>query len=92
LKIISKVAYEVENDPFFIKHQSDWDFSAEDIYDAVSQSIAKTVSSIGGKAIVAFSESGYTSRMVARYRPRVPILVPYSTKNHLQSSFDYLWL
>lgn len=75
IEIISKVAYEVENDPFFIKHQSDWDFSAEDIYDAVSQSIAKTVSSIGGKAIVAFSESGYTSRMVARYRPRVPILV-----------------
>lgn len=75
IQIISNVAYEVENDPIFVEHQSNWDFTAENIYDAVSQSIAKTVSSIGGKAVVAFSESGYTGRMVARYRPRVPILI-----------------
>lgn len=86
IEIISNVAYEVENDPFFIKHQSDWDFSAENIYDAVSQSIAKTVSSIGGKAIVTFSESGYTGRMVARYRPRVPILVLTPNKTTFNQS------
>lgn len=86
IELISKVAHEVENDPFFIRHQSDWDFSAENIYDAVSQSIAKTVSSIGGKAIVAFSESGYTGRMVARYRPRVPILVLTPNKNTFNQS------
>ena len=28
-----------------------------------------------GKVIVAFTDSGYTARTVARYRPRVPILV-----------------
>jgi pyruvate kinase len=74
IEIISKVAHEVENDPFFIRHQSDWDFSPDNTYDAVSRSIVKTVSAIGGKAIVAFTESGYTGRMIARYRPRVSIL------------------
>jgi pyruvate kinase len=65
----------VENDPFFIERQAEWDFPPTNVCDAVSQSIARSVASIQGKAIVAFSESGYTGRMVARYRPRVPILV-----------------
>ena len=75
IHIMSKVAHEVENDPFFIERQAEWDFAPTNVCDAVSQSIARSVASIRGKAIVAFSESGYTGRMVARYRPRVPILV-----------------
>jgi pyruvate kinase len=75
IHIMSKVAHEVENDPFFIERQAEWDFPPTNVCDAVSQSIARSVASIQGKAIVAFSESGYTGRMVARYRPRVPILV-----------------
>ncbi|MCB9811052.1 MAG: pyruvate kinase [Candidatus Nomurabacteria bacterium] len=75
IEIMSRIAHETEADQFFIQHQSDWDFSAKTVYDAVSQSIAKTAASVKAKAIVAFSESGYTGRMVARYRPRVPILV-----------------
>lgn len=75
IEIISKVAREVESDPFFISHQVDWDFTPNHIYDAISQSIVKTAVSIHAKVIVAFSESGYTGRMVARYRPRVSILV-----------------
>ncbi len=75
IEIMSKIALEVESDPFFLKHQIDWDFSAHNIYDAVSRSIAKTAVSIQAKAIIAFSESGYTGRMIARYRPRLPIIV-----------------
>ena len=43
--------------------------------DAVGQSIAKSVLATGAKAVIAFSESGYTGCMVARYKPRVPIFV-----------------
>ena len=75
IEIIAKVAHEVETDPFFIDRQSEWDFSPNDIYDAVARSIVKTVSAVKGKVIVAFTDSGYTARTVARYRPRVPILV-----------------
>jgi pyruvate kinase len=72
---MSKVAYEIENDPLFIEHQADWNFPATNVYDGVSRSIARNIIPSGAKAIVALSESGYTGRMVARYRPQVPILV-----------------
>jgi pyruvate kinase len=75
IKVMSKVAREVETDAFFIERQDQWDFTPVNTCDAVSRSIAKTVASTHAKAIVALSESGYTGRMVARYRPRVPILV-----------------
>lgn len=79
IEIIAKVAHEVERDPFFIERQSEWDFSPNNIYDAVARSIVKTVGAVKGKVVVAFTDSGYTARTIARYRPRVPILVltPY---------------
>jgi len=54
---------------------SQWDFKPKETYEALGQSVAKTVTTTGAKAIVTFSESGRTSRMVARYRPIVPIFV-----------------
>lgn len=72
---MSKVAHEIENDPYFIEHQGDWNFPATNVYDGVSRSIARNVTPSQAKAIVALTESGYTGRMVARYRPHVPILV-----------------
>lgn len=75
IEIIKQVANEVESDPFFHLHQSDWDFPSESIYEAVSQSIANSATSTKARIITAFTESGYTARMIARYRPRVPILV-----------------
>jgi len=75
IKVMSKVAREVETDPFFIERQDNWDFLSRNTCDAVSRSIAKTVVEMHAKAVVALSESGYTGRMVARYRPRVPIFV-----------------
>jgi pyruvate kinase len=79
IRVMSKVAREVETDQFFIERQDQWDFKPETICDAVGRSIAKTAVAAHAKAVVAFSESGYTGRMVARYRPRVPLLVltPY---------------
>ena len=75
IHIMSKVAYEVENDVFFARHQADWDFAPNSVYEAVGRSVVKTAGAVSTKAIVAFTESGYTGRMVARYRPQVPIFV-----------------
>ncbi|MBP9836801.1 MAG: pyruvate kinase [Candidatus Pacebacteria bacterium] len=75
IEIIAKVAHEVETDPFFINRQSEWDFSPNNVYDAVARSIVKTVGAVDGKVVVAFTDSGYTARTIARCRPRVPILV-----------------
>lgn len=75
IEVMTRVACEVESDPFFIERQWEWDFMPTCTYEAVGQSIATTADTIDAKAIVTFSESGYTARTVARYRPRLPILV-----------------
>ncbi len=75
IEVMTRVAHEVESDSFFIDSQTCWDFEPTSTYEAVGQSIANSVATTGAQAIVTFSESGYTSRMVARYRPRAPIFV-----------------
>lgn len=75
IEIMSQVACEIESDQYFIDRQVDWDFSPSNICDGVSRSIARNVAPANAKVIVALSESGHTGRMVARYRPQVPILV-----------------
>lgn len=75
ISVMSRIAREIENDPLFIEHQEDWNFKAENVYDGVSRSIARNVVAAKAKAIVALSESGHTGRVVARYRPQVPIIV-----------------
>jgi pyruvate kinase len=75
IEVMSQVAREIENDPYFAAQQDIWDFKPTNICDGVSRSIARNVVPSQAKAIVALSESGHTGRMVARYRPQVPILV-----------------
>lgn len=75
IAVMSRVAREVESDLCYIERNSQWDFFPRNACDAVSQSVMKTARTTGAKAIVAFSESGYTGKMIARYRPHVPILV-----------------
>ncbi|MCA9363777.1 pyruvate kinase [Candidatus Kaiserbacteria bacterium] len=49
-----------------------------DIYhtvDAVSTSVVKIAEMVDAKAIIALTESGFTARMVSRWRPEQPVLV-----------------
>jgi pyruvate kinase len=75
VRMMTRIAHEVELDEMFLEKMRMFDFQPQSICDAVSRSIGKAARSVGAKAIVAFSESGHTGRMVARYRPEVPILV-----------------
>ncbi|MEN9920986.1 MAG: pyruvate kinase, partial [Candidatus Parcubacteria bacterium] len=75
IEVMTQVAREIENDPYFVQQQDIWDFKPSTICDGVSRSIARNIAPSNAKAIVALSESGHTGRMVARYRPQVPILV-----------------
>lgn len=49
--------------------------SEKAIVDAVTFNVVNTAYAIGAKAIVALTESGFTARMVSRYRPKQPIIV-----------------
>lgn len=75
VRVMSSVAHAVEHNPLFTEHAKQWDFPPITTCDAVSRSIARSAKATNARAIVAFSESGHTGRMVARYRPRSPILV-----------------
>lgn len=75
VEIMSQVAYEVENDPYFYDQKQERSSSNLTVCDAVTLSIARSVRSTNAKVIVALSESGYTARMIARHRPYTPILV-----------------
>ncbi len=86
IEVMSRVAHEVENDEFFIDRQYEWDFPPTTTYEAVAQSIAQSATSTEAKAVVAFTESGYTGRVVARYRPRAPILVLTPNKDTFNQS------
>lgn len=75
IAVMARVAGEVESDIAFIDRQHEWDFIPATTYEAVGQSIAGTAATVMAKAIVTLSESGSTARVVARYRPRMPIVV-----------------
>ena len=47
--------------------------------DAVTGSVVRTAEEIEAKAVVAFTDSGFTARMVSRHRPHQPVLAfsPY---------------
>ena len=75
VRVMSQVAAEIENDPYFINKSREWIFPMDSVSDAITRSIARSVKSVKAKVVVALSESGYTGRMIARHRPNAPILV-----------------
>lgn len=81
IAIMTRVAREVEHDEYFAGCHNGWDFIPDTVCDAVSRSIVLSAQSANAKVIVALTESGHTARMIARYRPIVPVLVltPYET-------------
>lgn len=44
------------------------------VTEAISQSVAKSALDLHANAIITATESGYTARMVAKYRPEAPII------------------
>ncbi|MEX2416658.1 MAG: pyruvate kinase [Paenibacillaceae bacterium] len=44
------------------------------VTEAISQSVANSALDLDAKAIITATESGYTARMVSKYRPKAPII------------------
>ncbi|MDX8359313.1 pyruvate kinase [Cytobacillus sp. IB215316] len=51
------------------------------IPDALSQSVAHTALNLGVNAIIAPTASGYTARMISKYRPKAPIIAVTGDKS-----------
>ncbi|XEC96465.1 pyruvate kinase [Paenibacillus tarimensis] len=50
------------------------------VTEAISQAVANSAIDLGVKAIITSTESGYTARMVSKYRPKAPIIAVTPTK------------
>ncbi len=66
------------------------DLGSVDIPDAVSAAAVHAAKLLQVRQIVAFSQGGFTARLLARYRPPVPILV-FTTKESVARRIQLLW-
>ncbi len=78
VELMAKVAVEVENgliqERFFntLDHKRSAPLS---IGESVTSSAVRTADRIGAKYLISFTESGYSARMLSRYKPEQPIFV-----------------
>lgn len=54
------------------------------ITDAISQSVTHTAMNLEASAIITPTESGYTARMISKYRPKMPIVAVTSSETVLR--------
>ncbi|MDX1764623.1 MAG: pyruvate kinase, partial [bacterium] len=57
---------------------------------AVADAAARAAMDIGARAIVAFTHSGYTARLVSKFRPSVPIIA-YTVSEAVQRQLAMVW-
>ena len=75
--------------PYYGRHQ-DLHFDETDSTEAVASAVSRIAHSVNAKAIVVSTNSGYTARMVSKYRPEVNILaVTYSERVQRGLTLNY---
>ena len=75
--------------PYYGRHQ-DLHFDETDSTEAVASVVSRIAHSVNAKAIVVSTNSGYTARMVSKYRPEVNILaVTYSERVQRGLTLNY---
>jgi pyruvate kinase len=79
VQVMTRVALKVENDPIYTervlemqlrKHASMGSRTA----DAITNEVVDVANAVGAKAIIALTNSGFTARMISRYKPLQPII------------------
>jgi pyruvate kinase len=70
-------------------HPTDSELSLE-VPDMVSAAAVYAADQLGVSRIVAFSQSGFTARLVARYRPGAPI-VAFTPEEHVARQIQLVW-
>jgi pyruvate kinase len=93
VKIMTKVALDIEHN-FPEREISHVECKGNiEVTDSISGSVVKTAHNIGAKVIVALTQSGFTARMISRYKPFPYIVAVTSnevTMHQLNASFGCL--
>ena len=93
VKIMTKVALDIESN-FPEREISHLDQKGDiGVTDSITGSIVKTAHNIGAKAIIALTKTGFTARMISRYKP-VPFIIAVTSEEitfrQLNASFGCL--
>ncbi|MCR4323313.1 MAG: pyruvate kinase, partial [Candidatus Azambacteria bacterium] len=93
VRMMSKIAHEIEKKYPERMIMRSGDNGASDITDSITGSVVKAAYDVGAKVIVALTDSGFTARMISRYKPG-PVILALSpnekTYNQLHLSFGCL--
>jgi pyruvate kinase len=93
VKVMTKVALDIEHN-FPEREISHVDEKGQiGVTDSITGSIVKTAHNIGAKVIIALTKTGYTARMISRYKPMPHIIAVTSdetTFHQLYASFGCL--
>jgi pyruvate kinase len=76
VELMARIARSVEGDPFLsqrIFHRYPPSVGQRLLSDAIGEAACRTAENIGAAAILAFTQTGSTAALVARYRPPMPI-------------------
>ncbi len=65
-------------------------FEGSEIADAIARAAVFTAANLGVRQIVTFTQSGFTARLLARYRPRAPILA-FTPSPEVARRVQILW-
>jgi pyruvate kinase len=74
VRAMAKIALAAETDPTLLGAPRARTDIARDATEAVAQAACEIASELGARAIVCSTSSGFTPRVVAKYRPDVPIV------------------
>jgi pyruvate kinase len=58
--------------------------------DVISEAACRAADEINARAIVAFTQSGFTARLISKYRPRVPVLA-FSPSEAVRRRLGLVW-
>lgn len=75
IETMSRIALRTEGSSLYEEEVAKFKRTSHGIVDSVSASVSSTSAIVGAKTIVAFSEYGFTPRMISRYKSKAPILV-----------------
>ncbi len=85
--IASRAESALDHKKLLSSHSKD---SEHTITDAIGQSVAHTALNLSCNAIITSTESGYTARMIAKYRPKAPIIA-VTANEHVLRRLALVW-
>jgi len=85
--IASRAEFALDHKKLLSASSKDYEYT---IIDAIGQSVAHTALNLGVNAIITSTESGYTAKIISKYRPKAPI-VAVTSNDYVLRRLALVW-